>query len=168
MSAGYTKASDWRKWKKEGYPLTFPSGSTAYVRPIALDMLLEQIYVPNPLIADVEAMLRANRKTGSADEDVVKLTKTSKSFQHAAAYASFISPRVVEDPDPESEDEISADDLDPEDLAFLVKWIGQPASALRKFSQQQKEGLEPLPPWSGAESEPEPSGEDQPLSDGAL
>lgn len=152
-----SRASDWRKWKEEGYFIEFPSGVSAFIRPVALDMLLESRYVPNDLIPHVEEMLSSQRRgiDGTIEQmGIVEAMRNNSSFSKAIAYASFISPRVVEEP--REDNEISPDDISPEDMQFLVRWTSQPASDLRKFSQDQIAGLEPLPPWGSDEPETQP------------
>lgn len=159
VNKSVSRASDWRKWKEEGYQIEFPSGVVGLVRPLSLDMMLESHYIPNELIPHVEQMIRGTRAVqNGADMDMVELAKNNRKFSHAVAYASLISPRVSETPDYEA-NEISPDDISPEDLQFLVRWINYPASKLKKFSEDQIAGLEPVPPFGTTDVEAEPDSE---------
>lgn len=155
LKKGASRASDWKKWKQEGYLLEFPSGVSAYVRPVSLDLLMSSYFVPNELIPHVEEMMRSSSASKEGKNvDTVELSRNNIKFSAAVAYASFISPRVVAEP--QEDDEISPEDISTEDLQFLVRWISYPASELRKFSQDQSAGLEPVPPWERLEPEAEP------------
>ncbi len=140
MSA--TKASEW----KRGYLIQFPSGRSAFIRPITVSMLVT-VDLPNELMKIVEEWINGPRsgESISAEEVVEKAggnmgaAKAGRQWYLAFAYASMVSPRMVDEPK-DDEDQIGPLDMDDDDLKFLYEFLGRPAAELARFSEAQQAG----------------------------
>lgn len=142
-----TQASEW----KRGYLIQFPSGRSAYIRPITISMLLMVENLPNELMVVIEEWINGPRSVPMQAEELtervggnVSAAKSSRRWYEAFAYAAMVSPRVVQNPRDDA-DEIATIDMDDTDLQFLYKFLGRPAAELARFSKaQQESGVESL------------------------
>jgi hypothetical protein len=160
---GTTRGIDWRKPREEGFVLALPSGNSARIRPVALDVLLRNGKIPDLLTPFVAQMVYQGVDTDELDKllSVEKLTEQSTEMLElidAVVCAAFVEPRIVEDP--QEDDEISIADVELADRGTVFSLAVLPANDLRRFLQRQAAGVEPLPDSDGNEPEAEQSSTD--------
>ena len=139
-----TSGREWRRPREEGYALTLPSGNTAVIRPVALDVMLQQGEIPDVLTPIVASTIWSEIKV---DGDEVEANPTLGlrmiGLFDIVARAAFVEPRVVDDP--QADDEIAPSDLSLEDKGAVFQLAIQPARVLAKFCEQQAAGVGPVP-----------------------
>lgn len=141
-----TTGLSWRKPREEGFLVTLPSGNTARLRPVALDVLITSGKLPD-LLTPVAA------STLFQEQDVAKIGEQGKVAQqyaeliNAVVPAAFLSPRIVESPT--EDDEISLDDVDFSDKVAVFNLATAGAVALRSFRDRQAAGVGALPDGKG-------------------
>lgn len=131
-----TSGAAWRQPRTEGYTKELPSGSFARLRPVSPDQLITTGEVPDILTPLVLKMLFQ----GSDGSELAQLTQSGELLSHAGETVklinaicrlAFVQPRIVDDP--QSDDEISIDDVAIIDRSFVFQLVTQPAEVLRDF-----------------------------------
>ena len=153
-----TRGIDWRKPREEGFLLALPSGNSAKIRPVALDVLLRQGKVPDLLTPFVAKMIYEGVDTKELDAllSVEKLAEQSDEMLElidAICVAAFLEPRIVDDP--QAEDEISIEDVELADRGTVFSLAMLPANDLRRFLDRQAASLEPVSDGNGDGPAPE-------------
>lgn len=153
-----TRGIDWRKPREEGFLLALPSGNSATIRPVALDVLLRQGKIPDLLTPLVAKMIYEGVDTDELDKllSVEKLAEQSDEMLaliDAICAAAFLEPRIVEQP--QAEDEIAIEDVELADRGTVFSLAVLPANDLRRFLQRQASAVEPVPDGDGDEPEAE-------------
>ena len=136
-----TSGREWRRPREEGYALTLPSGNTAIIRPVALDVMLQQGEIPDVLTPIAASTLWSEVEV-DGDKDPALGLRMIGLFD-IVARAAFVEPRVVDDP--QDDDEIAPSDLSLEDKGAVFQLAIQPARVLAKFCEQQAAGVGPVP-----------------------
>ena len=137
LRTGPTPGSAWRAPREAGYEKMLPSGKVARLRPVSPDQLIASGDVPDILTPLVLRMLYH----GSDGSELTQLvTSSEESVAHArgtitlinaVCRAAFIQPRITEAP--QSDDEITIDDVEVLDRYFVFQLATQPAEVLRDF-----------------------------------
>jgi hypothetical protein len=158
-----TKGVDWRKPREEGFVLALPSGNSARIRPVALDVLLRNGEIPDLLTPFVAQMVYSGVDTDELDKllSPEKLTEQSTEMLgliDAVVTAAFVDPRIVAEP--QADDEISIVDVELADRGTVFSLAVLPANDLRRFLERQEASVEPVPDSDGDGAETE-----QPSSD---
>lgn len=131
-----TSGAAWRQPRTEGYTKELPSGAVARLRPVSPDQLIAGGEVPDILTPLVLKMLFQ----GSDGSELSRLTQPEQVLVHAGETVklinaicrlAFVQPRIVDDP--QSDDEISIDDVAIIDRSFVFQLATQPAEVLRDF-----------------------------------
>jgi len=153
-----TRGIDWRKPREEGFLLALPSGNSAKIRPVALDVLLRQGKVPDLLTPFVAKMIYEGVDTDELDKllSVEKLAEQSDEMLaliDAICAAAFLEPRIVAEP--QAEDEIAIEDVELADRGTVFSLAMLPANDLRRFLERQAPSLEPVPDGDGDGPAPE-------------
>jgi hypothetical protein len=145
-----TSGAAWRKKKAEGVLVTLPSGNVArLVRTLDLPLLLKAGKIPNPLAPIVQEMLDLKKPAlnlqGKDDDGV--LIEQLLELVHSQLPRIFIEPKVVqrpEDADLEwepADDEITVDDIDPEDAMFVFAYGQGGPSDAATFREESKKAV---------------------------
>lgn len=128
--------------------MTLPSGNIARLRPVALDTLLASGDIPDFLTPIVGRMLFEDQEEGEVF-DAGNLVPETVRLIDLVVRASFIEPRVVDDP--QADDEIGLADISAQDKGEVFALATQPARVLASFSDDQAQGLDPLSDGEGDE-----------------
>ncbi len=163
MSDQPTRGTDWRKPREEGFVLALPSGNTARIRPVALDVLLRRGEIPDLLTPFVAQMVYQGVDTDELDKllSPEKLTEQSTEMLaliDAVVTAAFVEPRIVEDP--KEDDEISIADVELADRGTVFSLAVLPANDLRRFLARQTAGVGTVQDGDGDGAAPEQPGSD--------
>ena len=146
-----TSAAAWREPRENGFVVTLPSGNTARIRPVALDVMIQDGRLPD-LLSPIAAR---SLWTETDVEEIGKVGELATGMAELFGYvckASFIEPRVVDGEDL-GEGEISLSDVCFDDKAFVFQLAIQPAQVLHRFCEQQTRDVEP--PRTGGCDAPE-------------
>jgi len=153
-----TRGIDWRKPREEGYLLALPSGNTARIRPVALDVLLRHGEIPDILTPLIAKMIYEGVDTDELDrllsvETLAEQSDEMLALIDAICTASFVQPRIVDEP--QAEDEIAIADVDLADRGTVFSLAVLPARHLRSFCERQAAGVEAVPDGDGDGPAPE-------------
>lgn len=143
--------------------MVLPSGNSARIRPVALDVLLRQGEIPDLLTPFVAQMVYSGVDTSELDKllSPEKLTEQSTEMLKlidAVVTAAFLEPRIVENP--QADDEISIADVELADRGTVFSLAVLPANDLRRFLARQKTDMEPVQDGNGNGAAPEQPGTD--------
>lgn len=133
-----TTGAVWRKPREEGELITLPSGNTARLRPVALDVLITSGELPD-LLTPIAA------KTLWTEVDIDSIAEVAETAAAAAELvglvcrASFLEPHIVEEPT--EDDEISLNDIDFTDKLAVFQIATQPVEVMRKFREEQERNV---------------------------
>lgn len=120
--------------------MDLPSGNIARIRPVALDVMIQDGSLP-----DLLSPLAAKSLWAETDiEEIGKIGELAAGMAELFGYvcrASFIEPRIGDGEDL-SEGEISLSDVTFDDKAFVFQLAIQPTQVLRKFCEQQARNVE--------------------------
>jgi len=135
-----TSAKDWKKVNKVGQLVELPSGRVAkLVRPHLLALIKEGV-IPDAISAQVSEMF--TKKVTSISKAIQTNTMSNEDGEILAnilCKAAFVEPKISDNPGP---DELSVDDIDPEDKIFVTWWSQGGATDLKVFRKQQARVLE--------------------------
>lgn len=152
-----TSGSDWRKPREEGFIKTLPSGKSARLRPVDMGVLLASGEVPNLLTPlAVGRIMGEEELEEPVDENEALREHTTEMVElmNLVCKASFLEPRIVEEPT--EDNEISIEDLEFSDRSFVWSLATQGAEMLRKFRLGEVPGVDDVSDSGddGAEAEP--------------
>lgn len=131
-----SSGSEWRRARQQTDVVDLPSGNTVELRKVKLMDLVVQGKIPQLLQPVIDELFEKRDVTSSMTDSLIKSTR----IYDVVCRAAFVSPRVVDQP--VADDEVSLDDIDFEDKAFVfqhLQGVGQP---LEKFPAQQGGGVE--------------------------
>jgi hypothetical protein len=136
-----TPASEWRQPRQEGFVIQLPSGRSARIRPVALDVLIASGEIPNLLLPIASEILWVDsarrfdtddpvefkeRGLGEAVPDYFKLISM-------VVPAALLEPRVAPEGQEPADDEITLADIDSVDKVTIFQLAVQPVEVLRQF-----------------------------------
>lgn len=136
-----TSASAWREPREKGFVVTLPSGNAARIRPVALDVMIQDGTLPD-LLSPIAA------KSLWTETDIEEIGKVAELATGMAELfgqvckAAFLDPRVVESDEGLGEGEIALADVSFDDKAFVFQLAIQSAQILRTFCEQQARNVE--------------------------
>jgi hypothetical protein len=113
-----TNNSPFAQWKPKVVGVSLPSGVTVKARRPQLSLWISQGRLPERLFIDA---LRVAANGGPKTLDGDELADLMK-FALALAKECMVSPRVVDEADPEKDDEVSAGDIPAGDLIRFAMW----------------------------------------------
>lgn len=157
-----TSGAEWRKPREEGALLLLPSGRVVRVRAISLDTCVILGFIPDGLSRLVIDVFMGKESLADTIETLAQL-KDEIQYWEVLCRTCLLEPRVVDNP--QAEDEISLEDLEPGDKQHIASVVLRPAHELRPFCQQQNAFMESilnqqaLRPTPQPDSEPEQVGE---------
>lgn len=136
-----TSGKSWRQAREEGELWTLPSGNVARLRPISLMHLIRSGDIPD-ILTPVAASMLWDEIDIDKLSGTVEMAKNSAELAERICEASFINPRIVENP--EQDDEVALEHIDDMDKAWVMNTMIQPAEVLRGFRMRQEERLAAL------------------------
>ena len=133
-----------RRIREEGVERTLPSGMTARLRGIPLDVFILRGNIPDALTDVIVKAATGEGDTPLGDFQTLKEAQGYFELLNEITTLCFAWPHIVNDP--QTDDEITIDDVDMIDKAYLLEYLGKPASALMNFPKQEESsaGLEPV------------------------
>lgn len=136
-----TQGKQMRAMREQGVVLTFPSGNNYRVRVPGASGLLKRGNLPNILISYASEMFYEGDKDGKRYEAFLapsdkseRALETLESFK-VVCQEMFLEPRVVDKP--QADDEITIDDLSPQDQTWAFWLCFMEAKTLDSFRPQQ-------------------------------
>jgi hypothetical protein len=148
-----TSGSEWRRNREEGELIQLPySGKMIRMRTVRPDMLLRLGKIPNPLAAMMVDMIYGN-VTGAKIDDFLSPQERAESAMEmieslrVVCTAALISPKIVEYP--QSEDEISIDDIELTDRSYIFRLVFVSAEALTNFRYEPPSDVEVMANGAG-------------------
>jgi hypothetical protein len=144
----------WRKSREEGYVISLPSGNSAKLRPISLDLLVMHGKIPDMLTPIAAKSLWVETSTEEIGRERDLSAKYIELINLIVPLA-MIDPKVVESP--QADDEISLEDLDFMDKLAIFNLVTQPADMLRSFRDQQIQRLALTPDGEDIRTQTEPA-----------
>jgi hypothetical protein len=139
-----TPGKTWRKLREEGVLIRLPSGNWASLRSISPEVIVKLGRIPDiltPVIAE-ELSGKGTLREKLGNPQTLADLQANIEFVETVAEFAFVNPRIVADP--QSDDEISIEDLSWDDKVFCVSLLGVPAQALERFRDEQARGVESL------------------------
>lgn len=149
-----TSAAAWREPREKGFVVTLQSGNTARIRPVALDIMIQDGSLPDLLSSLAAKALWTETdiaEIGKVDELAIGMAELFGQVCKAA----FLNPRVVDLAEGEElgEDEITLADIDFYDKTEVFQLAISPAQVLSKFCEKQARDVES--PRTGDDDAPE-------------
>ncbi len=129
-----TSGVKWRQPREEGIIVPLPSGNVARLRPVALDVMISSGKLPD-MLTPIAVKTLWTEMGGEEISNAVEMATQMADLFHIVCKASFIEPKIVDDP--QEEDEIAIDDISFTDKGFVFNLAIQPAEVLRKFRDEQ-------------------------------
>lgn len=148
-----TPANEWRNASGfDGIVLALPSGLTAKIRPVGLDLYIKLGRIPNFVAPTIKAAMDepfdsdGNPITHNMPAPVsLQERKEWLEFLDDLARVQFVDPQVVtDDSKPLQANQIRANDISLQDKTFLLNYLGDPAKQLAFFRQWASASLEYL------------------------
>lgn len=137
-----TSGQQWRKAREVGETIRLPSGNIATLRPVPLDQLMLSGKIPDLLTPIAARSLWAETDTSNIADQV----ETAKGFAeliNLIVPLAVLRPRIVDNP--QSDDEISLEDIDFSDKIAIFQLATGGSQTLSLFREQQEKRLEPVP-----------------------
>lgn len=149
-----TAASKWREPREKGFVVTLPSGHVARIRPVALDVMIQDGSLPD-LLSPIAAKALWTETNVEEIANVAEMATGMSELFGVVCKATFIEPRVVNDMEDLDDDEIALADVSFDDKSFVFQLAIQPAQILHKFCEQQARDVELVRDSDGDASEAE-------------
>ena len=153
-----TSGAAWRSPRTEGYLIQLPSGCVARLRPVALDVLIQNVTIPD-LLSDLAAKSLWEETASETIAADPKLALQYMQLINCIVPAAMLEPVIVESPS--AENEIALDDLDFTDKLSVFNLAIGPVEALRRFRDKQRADLQALSDRKDDGQQAEPVGGDR-------
>lgn len=147
-----TSAKVWREPREKGFVVTLPSGNVARMRPVALDVMIQDGTLPD-LLSPIAAKALWTETDVEKIGEIAELATGMAELFGQVCKGAFLNPRIVDDVEDLGEGEIALADVSFDDKAFIFQLAIQPAQILRKFCEQQARDVES--PRAGGDDAPE-------------
>lgn len=148
-----TSAREWASPAREGVLVELPSGAVARLRPVSVNLFARLGKIPDSLTRSIvevtdevtnDKVLRYQPHEGESESQFkANRLRENTLFGDAVIYAAFLEPKVVES-NP-GEDEISIEQIAPEDRNYVIDLYNRPVSELKSFRSEQTANVEPVP-----------------------
>ena len=152
-----TTATQWKQ-AAQGKPLEVPSGNTALVRNVGMEVFLRRGLVPNSLLGFVRTAM-TGKEVELKVEDITEdqLADMIALFDAVVVYC-VVEPKVLPVPaDGEERDPAAlyVDEVDFDDKQFIFQWVVGGTRDLEKFRAEQAASLESIRRGAAVESKAE-------------
>jgi hypothetical protein len=157
-----TSAAEWRRPRESGITIELPSGNAATIRPVALDVLMQQGQIPDTLTPLVTDLLWTTVKQSDIVEGPEEKKIAYQQLINIIVPAVLISPSVYIPPPAGDDDdeivdrktvlgdnEIMLEDIDFDDKLLIFKVSMLPTDQIRSFRLRQMEPLANVPDGEG-------------------
>lgn len=161
-----TSTSEWKR-TAQGMPLEVPSGNTALVRPVGMEVFMRQGIIPNslrPMITealkgkDLNEALKLDDITEKQVEEMIELFDAVTVFCVKEPVVSAVprnedgTPVPLDERDP---DKLYVDEVDFDDKQFIFNFVVGGTRDVESFRKEQAELLERVRPSEDVEDTPE-------------
>lgn len=136
----------WREAREQGIEFKFPdSGEIAALRPIDVGLFVLTADIPDVLVKDVLNIIN-NKPTQLQlpPQEEIEQSKSWLKFLDDLTIFAFVNPKVVSDP--QTDNEISVEDVCYADKLQLFLLFSQPVRILRRFREYQNKPVAALVP----------------------
>lgn len=147
-----TSARVWREPREKGFVVTLPSGNVARMRPVALDVMIQDGTLPD-LLSPIAAKALWTETEVEKIGEIGELAVGMAELFGQVCKSAFLEPCIVDDVEDLGDGEIALADVSFDDKAFVFQLAIQPAQILRKFCEQQARNVES--PHAGGDDTPE-------------
>jgi len=137
-----TSATEWREAREVGFVVTLPSGNAARIRPVAMDVMIQDGTLPD-LLSPLAAKSLWTEMDTKFIGDTAELAIGMAELFGQVCKAAFLEPRVVDDAEDLGDGEIALEDVSFDDKGYVFQLAIQSAQVLRKFCEQQAGNVEP-------------------------
>lgn len=141
-----TSSTGWKK-KSKGEEVVVPSGNTALVKRVSIDVFLRKGVLPNSFMPIIENALKEGKAPEIGDVasslDIDKIEEIMGMYD-AVLLHIVIEPHVLPVPPPEEArdpDGLYVDDVDLEDKVFLFNWAVGGTADVEAFRKEQAANL---------------------------
>lgn len=134
-----TTATQWKK-QAQGVPVEVPSGNTALVRNVGMQVFLKQGIVPNSLMAIVKQAISGKKIELNVEEITEQQLSDMVDLFDAVTLYVVVEPKVYPAPAQDEEREsgkLYVDEVDFEDKQFIFQWAVGGTRDLEKFREEQ-------------------------------
>lgn len=143
-----TSGKAMRAMREQGVVLLFPSGNYYRVRTLGAANLLRLGNLPNPLLAFAIDALYNGITEEKVDNFLALREKEEMALEFLESLrviceAMFMEPRIVENP--QADDEVTIEDVEPIDQGWAFKLAFAPAQALRPFRLEPQADVVSVP-----------------------
>lgn len=135
-----TPAAEWRRPRQEGDPYRLPSGRVALLAPVSIMSLMRQGSIPDLLTPFAASLIFEEKEV---EELSGEEAAAAAELAEIVCRAAFRQPVIVDEP--QAENEISLDDLDDTEKAWVMQVMIQPLGVLRKFREKQAADVATVP-----------------------
>lgn len=137
-----------RKAREEGFSLLFPSGNRYRVRFPTAASLLKRGDLPNPLLKFVtdayySGVTQVKFDAFMAAQEQAEAALEMDASSKVICQAMFLEPKVVDNP--EADDEVTIDDIPPEDQNWAFQLAFMRAQLLAPFRDEQAIAVASIP-----------------------
>lgn len=157
------KATTAQAWKKDaqGTPLDVPSGHTALVRPVGMQVFLQKGMIPNSLMPIIRESMKSGKPADMAMEEIneEQISDMMALFDAVTCYV-VVEPKVTPTPmrddgngglepvpiEDRAPDMLYADEVDFEDKSFIFQWVVGGTRDLEQFRRESAAALEHVRP----------------------
>jgi hypothetical protein len=140
-----TSGREWREAREKGFVVMLPSGRCVRMQPVSLEKLIISSQIPDTLVPLAAASIWAGvdpEKDKDDPEVMRKLLKESDELFGIICRASFMEPKIVDDP--QEDNEIHIDDLEFRDKVRGFEYAQLPSVSLHNFREEQEKLLAAL------------------------
>jgi hypothetical protein len=146
------KASEYRKLRQSNnakekiYDVTLPSGCVWKMRTPPIQQFMLAGKLPKDLATKMVDITSSGGTKAETQKKIAE-TMTATELTQTLAFGRdlllhcAVEPRIVLNPDPDSEYEIAPEEIDPVDFDFLLAWVmkgGNPGEALGSFRKKRR------------------------------
>lgn len=138
-----------QQWKKaaQGVPLEVPSGNTALVRNVGMQVFLQKGLVPNSLMPIVRKAMSGKDPEIKLDEITEGQLQDMLALFDAVVVHCVVQPAVAPLPaegEERADDVLYVDEVDFDDKQFIFQWVVGGTKDLEKFRAEQAASVESL------------------------
>ena len=139
-----TTAQAWKK-QAQGVPLEVPSGNTALVRNVGMQVFLQKGLVPNSLMPIVRQAMSGKDVDLKVEEITEGQLADMLALFDAVVVHCVVEPKVMPTPaegEERADDVLYVDEVDFDDKQFIFQWVVGGTRDLEQFRKEQAASVE--------------------------
>jgi len=141
------KPTSVQQWKKaaQGVPLEVPSGNTALVRNVGMQVFLQRGLVPNSLMPIVRMAMSGKEPELKLDDITEDQLRDMVALFDAVVVHCVVEPKVQPVPaegEERADDVLYVDEVDFDDKQFIFQWVVGGTRDLEQFRKEQAASVE--------------------------